>query len=41
MRVYSLVIVVFYIWIMNEYSGVFGVFNCQGAGWCTEEPYPR
>jgi raffinose synthase len=19
---------------MNDYSGVVGVFNCQGAGWC-------
>ncbi|KAI5432687.1 probable galactinol--sucrose galactosyltransferase 1 isoform X1 [Lathyrus oleraceus] len=22
------------IWNMNDYSGVVGVFNCQGAGWC-------
>lgn len=23
------------IWNHNDYSGVLGVFNCQGAGWCT------
>ncbi|KAG0459428.1 hypothetical protein HPP92_022556 [Vanilla planifolia] len=22
------------IWNLNEYSGVIGAFNCQGAGWC-------
>lgn len=22
------------IWNMNDYTGVIGVFNCQGAGWC-------
>ena len=22
------------IWNMNKCSGVVGVFNCQGAGWC-------
>lgn len=22
------------IWNMNDYNGVIGVFNCQGAGWC-------
>ncbi|KAK4803966.1 hypothetical protein SAY86_003783 [Trapa natans] len=22
------------IWNINDYSGVIGVFNCQGAGWC-------
>nr|XP_010317879.1 probable galactinol--sucrose galactosyltransferase 2 isoform X1 [Solanum lycopersicum]XP_010317880.1 probable galactinol--sucrose galactosyltransferase 2 isoform X1 [Solanum lycopersicum] len=22
------------IWNVNKYSGVVGVFNCQGAGWC-------
>ncbi|XP_040988012.1 probable galactinol--sucrose galactosyltransferase 1 [Juglans microcarpa x Juglans regia] len=22
------------IWNLNEFSGVVGVFNCQGAGWC-------
>lgn len=22
------------IWNMNDYSGVIGVFNCQGAAWC-------
>ncbi|KAG1327379.1 putative galactinol--sucrose galactosyltransferase 1 [Cocos nucifera] len=22
------------IWNLNDYSGVVGVFNCQGAGWC-------
>eukprot|EP00268_Persea_americana_P010723 TRINITY_DN14374_c1_g1_i4.p1 TRINITY_DN14374_c1_g1~~TRINITY_DN14374_c1_g1_i4.p1 ORF type:complete len:162 (-),score=22.58 TRINITY_DN14374_c1_g1_i4:639-1124(-) len=22
------------IWNHNDYSGVLGVFNCQGAGWC-------
>lgn len=22
------------IWNLNEHSGVIGVFNCQGAGWC-------
>ncbi|KAI3850303.1 hypothetical protein MKX03_028859 [Papaver bracteatum] len=22
------------IWNLNEFSGVMGVFNCQGAGWC-------
>lgn len=22
------------IWNLNKYSGVLGVFNCQGAGWC-------
>ncbi|XP_008775672.2 probable galactinol--sucrose galactosyltransferase 1 [Phoenix dactylifera] len=25
------------IWNLNEYSGVIGVFNCQGAGWCKIE----
>ncbi|KAL2945023.1 putative galactinol--sucrose galactosyltransferase 1 [Bienertia sinuspersici] len=25
------------IWNMNDYSGVIGVFNCQGAGWCKVE----
>ncbi|XP_057440949.1 probable galactinol--sucrose galactosyltransferase 1 [Lotus japonicus] len=24
------------IWNMNEFSGVVGVFNCQGAGWCKD-----
>lgn len=22
------------IWNVNDFSGVIGVFNCQGAGWC-------
>lgn len=22
------------IWNLNEFTGVMGVFNCQGAGWC-------
>uniref|UniRef100_A0A7N0RC68 galactinol--sucrose galactosyltransferase n=1 Tax=Kalanchoe fedtschenkoi TaxID=63787 RepID=A0A7N0RC68_KALFE len=22
------------IWNMNEFTGIVGVFNCQGAGWC-------
>lgn len=22
---------------MNEYTGVLGAFNCQGAGWCEVE----
>lgn len=22
------------IWNLNDFSGVVGVFNCQGAGWC-------
>lgn len=22
------------VWNLNDYSGVIGVFNCQGAGWC-------
>lgn len=22
------------IWNLNDYCGVIGVFNCQGAGWC-------
>ncbi|THU71457.1 hypothetical protein C4D60_Mb04t01640 [Musa balbisiana] len=22
------------IWNLNDYTGVIGVFNCQGAGWC-------
>ena len=22
------------IWNLNEFNGVVGVFNCQGAGWC-------
>lgn len=22
------------IWNLNEFSGVVGAFNCQGAGWC-------
>jgi len=22
------------IWNLNDFSGVMGVFNCQGAGWC-------
>ncbi|KAG1363795.1 putative galactinol--sucrose galactosyltransferase 1 [Cocos nucifera] len=25
------------IWNLNDYSGVIGVFNCQGAGWCKIE----
>ncbi|OIW16414.1 hypothetical protein TanjilG_19130 [Lupinus angustifolius] len=25
------------IWNMNDFSGVVGVFNCQGAGWCKVE----
>ncbi|MCV2423668.1 hypothetical protein LNV47_24090 [Paucibacter sp. DJ4R-1] len=23
------------IWNMNDFTGVIGVFNCQGAGWCS------
>lgn len=22
------------IWNLNDFTGVVGVFNCQGAGWC-------
>lgn len=22
------------IWNLNDFNGVVGVFNCQGAGWC-------
>ncbi|KAG7025001.1 putative galactinol--sucrose galactosyltransferase 1 [Cucurbita argyrosperma subsp. argyrosperma] len=25
------------IWNLNDHSGVLGVFNCQGAGWCKYE----
>ncbi|XP_012571364.2 probable galactinol--sucrose galactosyltransferase 2 isoform X3 [Cicer arietinum] len=25
------------IWNMNDFCGVIGVFNCQGAGWCKVE----
>ncbi|KAK4278229.1 hypothetical protein QN277_016101 [Acacia crassicarpa] len=25
------------IWNLNDFSGVVGVFNCQGAGWCKVE----
>lgn len=25
------------IWNLNKFSGVMGVFNCQGAGWCKVE----
>ncbi|KAK1392791.1 hypothetical protein POM88_011847 [Heracleum sosnowskyi] len=25
------------IWNLNDYNGVVGVFNCQGAGWCKVE----
>lgn len=25
------------IWNLNDYSGVIGVFNCQGAGWSSVE----
>ncbi|KAJ7517623.1 hypothetical protein O6H91_21G032000 [Diphasiastrum complanatum] len=25
------------IWNMNEYTGILGAFNCQGAGWCKNE----
>ncbi|VVB00166.1 unnamed protein product [Arabis nemorensis] len=25
------------IWNLNEFTGVIGVFNCQGAGWCKNE----
>ncbi|KAK4575511.1 hypothetical protein RGQ29_026463 [Quercus rubra] len=25
------------IWNLNEFNGVVGVFNCQGAGWCKVE----
>ncbi|KAL9832710.1 putative galactinol--sucrose galactosyltransferase 2 [Arabidopsis thaliana] len=24
------------IWNMNKFTGIVGVFNCQGAGWCKE-----
>lgn len=24
------------IWNLNDFSGVVGVFNCQGAGWCKD-----
>lgn len=29
------------IWNMNKCSGVVGVFNCQGAGWCRIEKKTR
>lgn len=29
------------IWNMNKCSGVVGVFNCQGAGWCKETKRTR
>ncbi|MED6149780.1 putative galactinol--sucrose galactosyltransferase 2 [Stylosanthes scabra] len=29
------------IWNLNKYSGVVGVFNCQGAGWCKVEKKTR
>lgn len=25
------------IWNLNDYNGVIGAFNCQGAGWCKVE----
>ena len=25
------------IWNLNKHTGVIGVFNCQGAGWCKVE----
>lgn len=25
------------IWNLNEFTGVVGAFNCQGAGWCKDE----
>eukprot|EP00271_Cylindrocystis_brebissonii_P015187 TRINITY_DN373_c0_g1_i1.p1 TRINITY_DN373_c0_g1~~TRINITY_DN373_c0_g1_i1.p1 ORF type:complete len:829 (+),score=84.97 TRINITY_DN373_c0_g1_i1:41-2527(+) len=25
------------IWNLNRFTGVVGVFNCQGAGWCTRD----
>ncbi|KAG5387707.1 hypothetical protein IGI04_029248 [Brassica rapa subsp. trilocularis] len=25
------------IWNLNDFTGVIGVFNCQGAGWCKKE----
>ena len=24
------------IWNMNKFTGIVGVFNCQGAGWCKD-----
>ena len=24
------------IWNLNNFTGVVGVFNCQGAGWCKD-----
>ena len=29
------------IWNLNKCSGVVGVFNCQGAGWCKIEKKTR
>lgn len=29
------------IWNLNKCSGVVGVFNCQGAGWCKVEKKTR
>ncbi|XP_027366335.1 probable galactinol--sucrose galactosyltransferase 2 [Abrus precatorius] len=29
------------IWNLNKFSGVVGVFNCQGAGWCKIEKKTR
>ncbi|KAK1362416.1 Galactinol--sucrose galactosyltransferase [Heracleum sosnowskyi] len=29
------------IWNLNDYNGVVGVFNCQGAGWCKVEKINR
>ncbi|CAA3005215.1 probable galactinol--sucrose galactosyltransferase 1 [Olea europaea subsp. europaea] len=29
------------IWNLNDFSGVVGVFNCQGAGWCKVEKTNR
>lgn len=29
------------IWNLNKYTGVLGIFNCQGAGWCKVEKKNR
>lgn len=29
------------IWNLNDFTGVVGVFNCQGAGWCKVEKTNR
>jgi len=29
------------IWNLNKYTGIMGIFNCQGAGWCKVEKKNR